>query len=91
MLCSMAHPSADGHQYFWRLPEEAAGSTGQGPTWITMSSTPDLRPEHLRGQLTAILWALGWATVHSVRAYQQCAEVSTAPDDGAEQDGDRAS
>jgi hypothetical protein len=71
VLCNIAHPSAEGHQYFWRIPD-AASPVGDAPTLVEMSSDPDLRPQHLQLQLVSILWALGWSAAHAVRAYDLC-------------------
>ncbi len=73
-LCSMAHPSADGHQVYWIPPAEHDVDV----TWhIGLSSTPDLREPHSSAMLEVVLWALGWAATHSVRAVELLEEERT--------------
>lgn len=68
-LCSMAHPSADGHQAYWVLPE------GNDPpidtVEIGLQSRPDLRTSYATTLLESILWALGWSAAHATRAWQE--------------------
>jgi hypothetical protein len=66
-LCSMAHPSADGHQLYWSPPAEHGLNV---TAHIGLSSTPDLRDPHSSAMLEVVLWALGWAATHAGRAVE---------------------
>lgn len=74
-LCSMAHPSADGHQVYWTAPDTDDVSV----TWpVLLSSTPDLRRPHSGAMLEIVLWALGWSATHAARAVQLLEKERTA-------------
>ena len=71
-LCSMAHPSADGHQPYWSMPgdpdvEQPITTTVE----VGLASRADLRTPFATVLVESILWALGWTAAHSTRAWQE--------------------
>lgn len=71
-LCSMAHPSADGHLPYMVLPW--ATEPPESTTHIPLVGVPDFRNHHTAVLMESVLWALGWSAAHSCRAWELAEE-----------------
>ena len=67
LLSSMAHPSADGHQVYWRF--STVDSSGPS-TRVKLAARADFREPFQAERIDAVLWALGWSVAHVIRAWQ---------------------
>lgn len=67
-LSNVAHPSADGHQFFWSLPDNTYENDSK-PHWIQMRNQNRSDLEYLKQFLFSIAWSLTFSAAKVTRIW----------------------